>query len=94
MMKVSVFYTNEEGKNLDMEYYCNKHIPMVQQKMGAALKRVAVEQRFSGLQPGSKATYIAMSHLYFDSVEAFRTAFAPHTESIMGDIPNYTIGVV
>lgn len=94
MMKVSVFYTNEEGKNFDMEYYCNKHIPMVQQKMGAALKRVAVEQGFSGLQPGSKATYIAMGHLYFDSVEAFRTAFAPHTESIMGDIPNYTIGVV
>ena len=26
----------------------------------------------------------------FDSVEAFQKAFAPHADSIMGDIPNYT----
>jgi len=31
-----------------------------------------------------------MCHLYFDSVEAFQTAFGPHSETIMGDIPNYT----
>jgi len=38
MIKVSVFYPNEERKKFDMDYYCNKHIPMVQQKLGAALK--------------------------------------------------------
>ena len=90
MIKVSVFYPNEEGKKFDMEYYCNKHIPMVQQKLGAALKGGAVEQGLGGVEPGSRATYIAMGHLYFDSVEAFQTAFGPHAESIMGDIPNYT----
>ncbi len=90
MIKVSVFYPNEKGKNFDMEYYCNKHIPMVQQKLGAALKGGAVEQGLSGVEPGSRATYIAMGHLYFDSVEAFQAAFGPHAESIMGDIPNYT----
>jgi len=90
MIKVSVLYPNEEGKKFDMVYYCNKHIPMVQQKLGAALKGGAVEQGLSGVEPGSRATYIAMGHLYFDSVEAFQTAFGPHAESIMGDIPNYT----
>src|SRR4030067_1560463 len=78
MIKVSVFYPNTEGKKFDMAYYCNKHIPMVQQKLGAACKHVNVEQGLSGGQPGSKATYIAMGHLYFDSVEAFQTAFGPH----------------
>lgn len=82
MIKVSVFYPNTEGKKFDMAYYCNKHIPMVQQKLGAACKRVNVEQGLSGGQPGSKATYIAMGHLYFDSVEAFQTAFGPHAEEI------------
>jgi len=43
MIKVNVFYPNEEGKKFDMEYYCNKHIPMVQQKLGAAVKGVSVE---------------------------------------------------
>ncbi len=90
MIKVSVFYPNEEGKKFDMEYYCNKHIPMIQQKLGAALKSVGAEQGLSGVEPGSRATYVAMVHLYFDSVEAFQTAFGPHAESIMGDIPNYT----
>jgi len=31
-----------------------------------------------------------MGHLYCDSVEAFQTAFAPHAQTIMADIPNYT----
>jgi uncharacterized protein (TIGR02118 family) len=90
MIKVSVFYPNMEGKKFDMGYYCNKHIPMIQQKLGAALKGGAVEQGLSGVESGSRATYIAMGHLYFDSVEAFQTAFGPHVGAIMGDIPNYT----
>ncbi len=90
MIKVSVFYPNEEGKKFDMEYYLNKHIPMVQQKLGDALKGGAVEQGLGGADPGSPATYIAMGHLLFDSVEAFQTAFGPHAQSIMGDLPNYT----
>ena len=90
MIKVSVFYPNEGGKKFDMDYYLNKHVPMVQQKLGAALKGGAVEQGLGGAEPGSPATYVAMGHLYFDSVEAFQTAFGPHAESIMGDVPNYT----
>jgi uncharacterized protein (TIGR02118 family) len=71
MIKVSVLYPNEEGKKFDMDYYCNSHIPMVQEKLGAALKGGAVEQGLSGPEPGSPATYVAMGHLQFESVEAF-----------------------
>lgn len=90
MIKLSVFYPNEEGKKFDMDYYCNSHIPMVQEKLGAAVKGGAVEQGLSGAEPGSPATYVAMGHLLFDSVEAFQSAFAPHAEAIAADIPNYT----
>jgi uncharacterized protein (TIGR02118 family) len=90
MIKVSVLYPNNEGSKFDMRYYCESHIPMVQQRLGAACKGVAVEQGISGATPGSRAAYAAMGHLYFDSVETFQTAFAPHAASIMADIPNYT----
>jgi len=90
MIKVSVLYPNNDGNKFDMTYYCNSHMPMVQQKLGAVLKQMAVEQGLGGGTPGSKATYVAMGHLYFDSVEAFQTAFAPHAGAIMSDIPNYT----
>jgi len=90
MIKVSVFYPNRPGAKFDMKYYCEKHIPMVQQKLGAACKRVAVEEGVAAMPPGAPAAYLAMGHLYCDSVEAFQTAFAPHAQAIMADIPNYT----
>jgi uncharacterized protein (TIGR02118 family) len=90
MIKVSVFYPNQEGSKFDMDYYCSSHIPMVREKLGAACKGVTVEQGMAGATPGSRPGFIAMGHLYFDTVETFQTAFAPHAESIMADIPNYT----
>jgi uncharacterized protein (TIGR02118 family) len=48
MIKVSVFYLNGEGKKFDMTYYFNKHVPMIQQKLGNACKRVPVEQGLGG----------------------------------------------
>ena len=90
MIKVSVLYPNSEGSSFDMDYYCNSHIPMVQEKLGAALKGVAVEQGLGGATPGSSATFEAMGHLLFESVEAFQAAFGPNADAIIGDMPNYT----
>ena len=90
MIKVSVLYPNNEGSNFDMGYYCNTHIPMVQEKLGKTCKGVAVEQGVSGATPGSRPAFIAMCHLNFDSVADFQAAFGPHAEAIMADIPNYT----
>jgi uncharacterized protein (TIGR02118 family) len=90
MIKVSVFYPNNEGSKFDIDYYCNRHMPMVLQKLGTACKGAAVEQGIAGPTPGSRPAFIAMGHIYFDSVEAFQTAFGPHADAIMADIPNYT----
>jgi len=90
MIKVSVLYANGEGKKFDMAYYCDKHIPMVKQKLGAACKRIDVDQGLGGPQPRSRPSFAAMGHLSFDTVDAFQSAFGPHAEAIMADIPNYT----
>jgi len=90
MVKVSVLYPNRQGTNFDMSYYINRHMVMVQQLLGPRLKGMSVEQGISGVQPDSSASYIAMGHLLFDSVEDFQTSFGPHTQAIVGDIPNYT----
>ena len=90
MIKFSIFYPNEEGKKFDMDYYLNSHIPMIQEKLGEAVKGGSVDQGIGGAQPGSPATYIAIGHILFDSVEELQSAFAPHMKAIMADIPNYT----
>ena len=88
MIKVSVLYPAGDGKTFDMDYYCGSHMPMVQKK--TSCKSIAVEQGLAGGAPGAPPTYMAMGHLYFDSVAQFQEAFAPHAAEIMGDIPNYT----
>ena len=90
MIKVSVVYPHSEGKAFDMKYYCEKHMPMVKQKLGSACKSIAVDQGIAGGAPGTPPTYVAMGHIYSESVEAFQAAIGPHMAEIMADIPNYT----
>jgi len=63
MIKVSMFYPNTNGSKFDMSYYLKTHIPMVQQKLGAALKGASVEHGLGGGQAGSPPTFLAMGHL-------------------------------
>ena len=90
MIKVSVLYPNREGYTFDIAYYCGRHMPMVQQLLGGALKGMSVEHGISGVEPGSRPSYLALGHLLFESVAAFQTAWAPHAQKIVGDVPNYT----
>ena len=90
MIIVSVLYPKTDSSSFDMDYYCDSHIPMVREKLGAALKKVAVEGGLGGGAPDSPPTYAAMGHLYFDTVDDFQSAFGPHAEAIMADISNYT----
>jgi uncharacterized protein (TIGR02118 family) len=90
MTKVSVLYPNAADARFDMAYYCNSHMPMVRDKLSAACRRIEVDEGVGGGQPGVAAPFLAVAHMYFDSLNAFQGAFGPHAESIMSDIPNYT----
>jgi uncharacterized protein (TIGR02118 family) len=87
---VSVLYPNGPGARFDIDYYLSKHMPMVQRRLGAPLRRATVEQGLAGGAPGAAPPFLAAAHLYFDSVEAFQNAFAAHSQPILADIPNYT----
>lgn len=90
MIVVSVLYPNGPKATFNIDYYTRTHMPMVQKRLGAPLRRIAVEHGLAGGTPGSPPPFLASGHLYFDSLEAFQGAFGPHAEAIMADIPNYT----
>jgi uncharacterized protein (TIGR02118 family) len=90
MTKVSVLYPNGEGKTFDMDYYINKHMPLVAILLGDALKASTIEKGLGGAAPGSSAPFAGMGNMYFDSVQDFGKAFGPNAEKIMGDLPNFT----
>jgi uncharacterized protein (TIGR02118 family) len=87
---VNVLYPNAPGAKFDLDYYLQRHMPMVQRRLGAPLQRVAVERGLAGGAPGAPPPFLAAAHLYFESVEAFQGAFGPHAETILADVPNYT----
>lgn len=90
MIIVSVLYPNGPGGRFDMNYYLRNHMPMVQQRLGASVRHVAVEQGLGGAVSGDPPPFLAAGHLHFESLEAFQSAFAAHAGPIMADIPNYT----
>jgi uncharacterized protein (TIGR02118 family) len=90
MIKVSVLYSNGDGKTFDMDYYCNKHVPMVSGLLGDSVKGATVEKGLGGGTPNTPAPYAAMGNLYFDTVQAFESSFGPNADKIMGDLPNFT----
>jgi uncharacterized protein (TIGR02118 family) len=90
MIKVSVMYPNKSGARFDHAYYRDKHMPLVQSRLGDACKFYTVDKGLAGGAPGAEPTYVAMCHIFSDSVEAFQAGMGRHGQEIMGDIPNYT----
>ncbi len=91
MIKVSVFYSNEEGKKFDMDYYSGKHMPLVQSRLDSmGLLRIEVERGVSSADPNVPAPFVAIGVLYFNTVEEVHEGFKTHGREVMGDIPNYT----
>jgi len=92
MKKISILYPNNKDSRFDMRYYIDTHMPWSIGLLSAhpGFKGVSVERGLGGAEPGSDATYVAMCHFLFDSVEDFMAAFMPHAEKLQGDMPNYT----
>ena len=90
MIRVTVLYPAQDSALFDHEYYRNKHVPMVKQTLGAALKRASVEKGIGTFEAGKPPPFIATGIMEFESVEAFAAALGPHAAQVMGDIPNFT----
>lgn len=90
MIKVTVLYPNGSEAKFDKDYYFNSHIPMLKELVGDALKKVEVNIGIAGGTPDAPAPFMALANLDFESVDTFQQSFGPHTEQILGDLPNFT----
>jgi uncharacterized protein (TIGR02118 family) len=90
MIKVTVMYPNTPGSRFDHEYYRDVHMPLVYELMGGKCRSYTVDRGLAGGAPGSTAPYVAMCHIFCDSVADFQAGFGPHVDTIMEDVPRYT----
>lgn len=86
MIRVSVLYPKEPGKKFDFDYYINKHMAMVHQKLDpAGLVKTEVDKAADENSP-----FMAAGHLYFKSMEDFQNGFFAHMADFGADMVNYT----
>lgn len=90
MIRVAVMYPQSKGKSFDLEYFKNKHMKLVKEKLGPmGLVGTELDAGISGVGD-SPAPYFAIGYMVFETLEAFQSAFAKVGQELGADIPNYT----
>ena len=90
MIRVSVMYPNVSDK-FDMDYYLNKHIPLVHKLLDPfGLVRTEVDKGIGTAEPGAPAPYAFMAHLIFKSIEEMGKGLEAHDPELAADVPNFT----
>ena len=91
MVRISVLYPNEPGKKFDHDYYINKHMKLVRDRLGSfGVVRTEVDKGMAGGAPGSAAPYVAIGHVYASALADFQKGMGQHGKEIMADVANYT----
>lgn len=90
MIKVSVLYPYAANATFDYDYYLNKHMRLVSDRLGASLLSYSVDKGVAGGEPDSTPPYITHCTLYFDSLEALSAGMGSHGQELSADVPNFT----
>ncbi|MGX5855210.1 EthD family reductase [Dyadobacter jiangsuensis] len=90
LTKVSVMYPYAEGKTFNMEYYENKHMPMVAKFLGSNLVKYTIEKGVASGIPGQPLPFMAIGTFYVKSLTDYQAAIAPNRDAIRADFSNYT----
>ena len=91
MIRVSLLYPKTKESHFSMDYYINKHIPLLQKKLkDMGLMRIHIDEGVGSAVPGLPAPFAAIGYMTFNTVDELREGFAAHGSEIMGDIPNFT----
>ncbi|NCI45056.1 EthD family reductase [Sediminibacterium soli] len=90
MFKVAILYPGGEDKNFDMDYYENKHMPMVAGFLGKNLKFYEIDKGISGRTANDKAPFVAIGYFFVTDVAEYNKAIAQNIDTIRSDIKKYT----
>ena len=90
MIRIAAVYPREEGKNFDMDYYVNIHLPVVCKKFALyGLTKYEVDKPLES--PGGAASpFFAIGYLYFPTLSHFQKAYASVGAEVIADIAKYT----
>ena len=79
MIRLSVLYPRIAGKRFDVDYYKNRHMPLVKKRLTPIT--VEIDVGISNEQ-GQDAPYVAIAHMTFASREELAARHAPRCSGI------------
>jgi uncharacterized protein (TIGR02118 family) len=91
MIRIAVIYPKTKDSTFDMNYYLNKHVPMVVARLTPmGLVKGEIDEGIAGAMPGDPAPCMTIGYMTFEKLEDFQKGMAAHSAEILGDIPNFT----
>ncbi|MCU0789567.1 MAG: EthD family reductase [Nitratireductor sp.] len=88
MIVIGVMYPNEAGTRFDLDYYRDKHLPLVRRLLAPMGMRSLTF--FEPVRTDPKAAFRLVAELRFDDMETTNAALAAHGPETQADIPNFT----
>ena len=86
----TAMYPNTEGSNFDIDYYMNKHIPLVQKLWGNKLLKTQVVSDLPNPLTGDAPTYRVIAHLEVTNKTDLISLIEAHGKELGEDFPNYS----
>lgn len=90
MFKITVLYPSGDDKTFNMDYYENKHMPMVAGYLGKNMKFYEIDKGISGRTANDKVPFVAIGYFYVSDIAEYNKAIAQNRDAVMNDIKNYT----
>jgi len=88
--KIITFYPRGEGSKFDMDYYCDKFVPFLEELFGGALKGVEVDRGVYGGEPDEPPYFIAIAQYLFDNQEEAVQNYFSNLDKIEAERANFT----
>jgi uncharacterized protein (TIGR02118 family) len=90
MYKVSVMYPTQKNGNFDVDYYCTKHLELVEKYMKPfGLIRFEILKGISG-GGDSPPPFAYIGNMYFETGDGYEKAIAASKGVLRNDVPNFT----
>jgi uncharacterized protein (TIGR02118 family) len=91
MIRVAVLYPNKPGATFDYEYYAEKHMKLVADRLRpTGLIRIEIDKCANNTPLGGTQPYITVGYLIFKSADNLKKAAGPMGGELHDDIPNFT----
>ena len=90
MIIVTVMYPKTSESHFDLDYYLQKHTPLVKARFTEMGMESIHLMRGTGAIDGGRPKFEVIAQLYFSSMQHLQGALAKHGQEIVGDIAKFT----